>query len=132
VVPFFVGVTAGIQSFQVGAGPFGAILLGFVAGCFTLAVGRHVFSVARSPIVRLVIGLSFALPAACAGYDVVLAFGRIGGLSEWWREAFAVIGAITVGGAAWARMSLVRNPALRSGVTPVPPHPPIGAAAMSR
>jgi hypothetical protein len=131
-LPFFVGMTVGIYSFQVGAGPFGAIVVGFVAGSTTFVAGQFAFSVARSPIVRLVVGLLFALPAARAGYDVTLAFALIGVPSEWWREAFAVVGAITVGGTAWARMSIVRNPALRSGVAPVPPQPPMGAAATSR
>jgi len=131
-LPFFVGLTVGIYSFQVGAGPFGAIVVGFVAGSTTLVAGRFAFSVARSPIVRLVVGLLFALPAACAGYDVTLAFAQISVPSEWWREAFAVLGAITVGSTAWARMSMVSNPTPRSGVAPVPPQPPMGAAAASR
>jgi hypothetical protein len=131
-VPFFVGTTAGIYSLQTGTGPFGAIVIGVVAAAFTLVVGQYAFSVARSAIVRLVIGLLFALPAARAGYDVTLAFAHIGVPSEWWREAFAVVGAITVGGTAWVRMSIVRNPALRSGVAVVPPQPPMGAAARSR
>jgi MFS family permease len=112
-LPFFVGMTVGIYSFQVGAGPFGAIVVGFVAGSTTLVAGQFAYSVVRSPKVRLVVGSLFALPAACAGYDVTLAFAHIGVPSEWWREAFAVVGAITVGGAAWGRMSIVRNPAPR-------------------
>jgi len=131
-LPFFVGMTVGIYSFQVGAGPFGAIVVGFVAGSTTLVAGQFAFSVARSPIARLVVGLLFALPAALAGYDATLAFAHIGVPSEWWREAFAVVGAVTVGGTAWARMSIVRNPTPRSGVAPVPPQPPMGAAATSR
>ena len=59
-LPFFVGMTVGIYSFQVGAGPFGAIVVGFVAGSTTLVAGQFAFSVARSPIVRLVVGLLFA------------------------------------------------------------------------
>src|ERR1700736_373544 len=131
-LPFFVGMTVGIYSFQVGAGPFGAIVVGFVAGSTTLVAGQFAFSIARAPIVRLVIGLLFALPAACAGYDVTLAFAHIGVPSEWWRKAFAVVGAITVGGTASARTSMVRNPAVRGGVAPVPPQPPMAAAATSR
>jgi hypothetical protein len=115
-VPFFVGTTAGFYLFQAGTGPFGAIVIGFVAASLTFAAGQYAFSVARSAIVRLVIGLLFALPAACAGYDATLAFAHIGVPSEWWREAFAVVGAITVGGTAWARMSIVRNPASREVV----------------
>jgi hypothetical protein len=131
-VPFFVGTTAGIYSLQAGTGPFGAFFIGFVTAGFTLVAGQFAFSFARSAIVRLVIGLLFALPAARAGYDATLAFAHIGVPSEWWCEAFAVIGAITVGGTAWARISIVKNPALRGGVAVVPPQPPMGAAARSR
>jgi hypothetical protein len=35
-LPFFVGMTVGIYSFHVGAGPFDAIVVGFVAGSTTL------------------------------------------------------------------------------------------------
>jgi len=86
-LPFFVGMTVGIYSFQAGAGPF-AIVVGFVAAGFTFVVGRYTFSVARSPIIRLVIGLLFAVPAAPAGYSVTLALAHLGIPSEWWREAF--------------------------------------------
>ncbi len=52
-LPFFVGMTVGIYSFQAGAGPFGAIVVGFVMGGFTLVVGQYAFSIARSPILAL-------------------------------------------------------------------------------
>ena len=86
-LPFFVGMTVGIHSFQAGADPFGAIVVGFVTAGFTLVVGQYAFSIARSPIVRLVTGLLFAVPAARAGYDVTLAvatlvFPRNGGGSR--------------------------------------------------
>ena len=126
-LPFFVGMTVGIYSFQAGAGPFGAIVVGFVTAGFTLVVGQYAFSVARAPIVRLVIGLLFAVPAACAGYDVTLALAHLGIPSEWWRESFAVLGAIAVGGIAWASVSMQTDPALRPGAALSPIQPPNGA-----
>ena len=59
-LPFYVGVTAGITLFQSGMGPFGAIVIGLIVACCTLAVGRYAFSEARAPFVRLLIGLLFA------------------------------------------------------------------------
>jgi hypothetical protein len=76
-LPFFVGMTVGIYSFQAGAGPFGAIVVGFVTAGFTLVVGQYAFSVARSPMVRLVVGLLVAAPAAYAGYHVTLALAQL-------------------------------------------------------
>jgi len=90
-------------------------------------VGQHAFSVARSPIVRLVIGLLFAIPASHAGYDATLALAQFGIPQEWWREAFAVVSGIIVGGNAWARLSMQTDPALRPGVALGPIQPPSGA-----
>lgn len=131
-LPFFVGMTVGIYSFQAGAGPFGVIVAGFVAAGFTLVVGRLVFSVARSPIVRLVIGLLFAVPAARAGYDVTLALAHLGIPPGWWREVFAIFGAITVGCTAWARVSILTEPAPGGSVVPGPAQSPIGAVTKGR
>jgi hypothetical protein len=126
-LPFFVGLTAGIYSFQIGMGPFGAIVIGFIVACCTLVVGRYAFSVARAPIVRILIGLLFAVPAARAGYDVTLALAHIGIPSEWWRESFAMLGAIAIGSTAWARVSMQGDPALRPGVALGPNQSPNGA-----
>jgi hypothetical protein len=126
-LPFFVGLTAGIYSFQAGMGPFGAIVIGFVAGGFTLVLGQYAFSAARGPVVRFFIGLLFTVPAARAGYDVTLALSHIGIPSEWWRESFAVLGAIAIGSTAWARVSMQTDPALRPGVALGPNQSPNGA-----
>ena len=125
-LPFFVGMSVGIYSFQAGVGPFGAIVVGFVAAGFTLVIGRYV-SVARSPIVRLVIGLLFAVPAAHAGYGLALTLAHVGIPEEWWRESFAVLGAIAVGGIAWANVSMQTDLALRPGAALRPIQPPNGA-----
>jgi len=105
-LPFFVGMTVGIYSFQAGAGPFGTIAAGFAMAGFTLVVGQYAFSIARSPIVRLVIGLLFAVPAAYAGYDVTFALAYLVIPEDWLRESFAILGAIAVGGTAWAHVSM--------------------------
>jgi hypothetical protein len=131
-LPFFVGLTAGIYSFQIGMGPFGAIVIGFIVAGFTFALGRHAFTVARSPVVRLLIGLLFAVPAARAGYDVTLALAHFGIPQEWWRESFAMLGAIAVGCTAWARVSILTEPALSPGVAFGPAQPPIGATTKGR
>jgi hypothetical protein len=126
-LPFFVGMTLGIYSFQAGVGPFGAIVVGFVTAGFTLVIGQHAFSIARSPILRLVIGLVFAVPAARAGYDVTLALTNLGIPEEWWRKLIAVFGAIAIGGTAWAQVSMRTNTTLGPGAALGPIQPPSGA-----
>ncbi|MBA7473879.1 hypothetical protein ES707_09224 [subsurface metagenome] len=131
-LPFFVGMMAGIYAHQTGMGPFGAIVIGFTVACCALVAGRYAFLVVRSPIVRILIGLLFAVPAARAGYDVTLALSHIGIPSEWWREAFAIFGAITVGCTAWARVSILTEPVPGGGVVLGPTQSPIGAATEGR
>jgi hypothetical protein len=60
-----------------------------------------------------VIALLYAVPATIAGYHATLGLGHIGVTSGGWREAFAVVGAILLGGTAWARMTLFVPPRCR-------------------
>ena len=131
-VPVPPATLIGIHSFQAGAGPFGAIVVGLIMAGFTVVVGQYAFSVARSPVLRLVIGLLFAFPAARAGYDATLALAHVGVSPGWWREVFAVFGAITVGCTAWARVSILTEPAPGGSVAPGPAQSPIGAVTKGR
>ena len=49
-LPFFVGLTAGIYSFQAGMGPFGAIVIGFIVAGFAFVLGRHAFPSRAVPL----------------------------------------------------------------------------------
>ena len=60
----------------------------------------------RSPLIRAVIALLFAVPAAVAGYYAALGLAHIGIPAEGWRQAMAMTGAIVVAATAWARMML--------------------------
>jgi len=131
-LPFFVGMIAGLYTYQAGTGPFGALAYGFAAGGCTLVVGQYAFSVARSAAMRFFIGLLFALPAARAGYDATLGLAHIGVPSGWWREAFAIFGAIIVGCTAWARVSIPTGPAPGGGATLGPAQSPIGGRDQGR
>jgi len=124
-LPFFVGLTAGMAAFHGGAGVIGALLVGVVAGALTLAFGQIAFAVVRPLILRAAIAAAFAIPAAIAGYHAVLGLSQIGVPSLIWREVFAWIGALFVGGTAWARMTIFAEPLpLRSaGASQNPPQP---------
>jgi len=109
-LPFFVGLTAGMAAFHGGAGVIGALLVGVVAGALTLGVGQIAFAVVRPLPLRAAIAAAFAIPAAIAGYHAVLGLSQIGVPSLIWREVFAWIGAIFIGGTAWARMTVFAEP----------------------
>ncbi len=118
-LPFFVGLTAGSAAFHGGAGVFGALFVGIVAGALTLAVGQIAFAVLRPLIMRATIAAAFAVPAAIAGYHAVLGLSQIGVPSLIWREVFAWTGAIFIGATAWGRMTVFAEPL---------PLRPVGAA----
>jgi hypothetical protein len=88
---------------QYWAGPFGSITVGLIAGAATLVIGQFIFATIRSPLPRALMTATFALPAAVAGYHLVLGLSAIGMASDPWRHLFAIIGAIVVGATAWAR-----------------------------
>ncbi|MGA9488042.1 MAG: hypothetical protein WBV25_13375 [Methylocella sp.] len=64
----------------------------------------------RTPLIRAAIGLLYAVPATIAGYHATLGLAHIGVPSEAWREAFAFVSAVFVGGTAWGRMTLFVPP----------------------
>ena len=127
-LPFFAGMTAGLAAYHSGSGVIGAIIVAVLAGGATLAIGQIAFATVRTPLIRAVIGLLYAVPAAIAGYHATLGLAHIGVPSEGWREAFAVVGAILVGGTAWARMTLFVPPNAGTGVAGGPASLPLAAA----
>jgi len=109
-LPMFVGVAAGLATYHSGSGPIAAIIVGAIAGSITLIAAQIAFTTFRSPLIRAVIALLFAVPAAIAGYHAALGLAHIGIPAEGWRQAMAVAGAIIVAATAWARMALSGPP----------------------
>ena len=109
-LPFFVAVNAGMIAYHSGAGILGGPLVGIAAGAVTLAIGQTAFAMTRPLILRAVIAAVFAIPAAIAGYHVVLAMSQIGVPSLAWREVFACLGAVSVGATAWVRLTIFAEP----------------------
>jgi hypothetical protein len=111
-LPFFAGMTAGFAAFHGGSGVIGALVVGILAGGATLLIGQIAFAAVRTPRARAAIALLYAAPASIAGYHATLGIAQIGVPAEGWREALAVVGAVLVGGTAFARMSSFVPPAV--------------------
>jgi hypothetical protein len=105
-LPFFVGLYVFMLALHGGAGILGAPLIGIAAGGMTLAIGQTAFAMTRSVIIRAIVATLFAVPATLAGYQVVFAMSRVGMPSLIWREIFACLGALFIGGAAWTRLTI--------------------------
>ena len=61
-------------------------------------------------ILRAVIAAAVRRAGGLAGYHAVLGLSQIGVPSLVWREVFACLGAIFIGGTAWARMTVFAEP----------------------
>src|SRR5262249_49761891 len=84
-----------------GAGILGACFVGFTIGVLTLVAGRAVIKNSRSPVIRTIILILFVVPAFWAG-DLVR---WLEVPSVAWQYVYAVFGAFTVGGTAFARLT---------------------------
>jgi hypothetical protein len=128
-LPFFVALNVGILAFHSGAGIFGTPLVAVAAGGVTLAIAQIALATTRSLILRAVIAGVFALPATFAGYHASLAMAHIGVPSLAWQEIFACLGAVSIGGTAWMRLTIFTEPgALEPGrAISGAPHPAVTA-----
>jgi hypothetical protein len=105
-LPFFVGLYVFMLALHGGAGIPGAPLIGIAAGGMTLAIGQTAFAMTRSVIIRAIVAALFAVPATLAGYQVVFAMSQIGVPSLVWREIFACVSAVLIGGTTWTRLTV--------------------------
>ena len=96
-LPFMLGLTAAQFAYQTGFGLFSA---GVAFGI--LAV---LFETIRTPIIRLIVALIFAAPAAVAGYALVYGITKEAVPSEIWRQIFCIVGGGFVGVSALARLA---------------------------
>ena len=130
-LPFFVGLYVFMLALHGGAGVLGAPILGIAAGGITLAIGQIAFAMTRSVIVRAIIAALFAVPATLAGYQVVFAMSQIGVPSLVWREIFACISAVFIGGTAWTRLAVFTEsrPLDTDGAIASDPRPVLSTAA---
>ena len=114
-LPFLAGLSAGLAAFHSGSGFIGALVIGLVVGVTILALGQIIFATVRTPLIRILIGLVYAVPAAAAGYQLCFALAGIGMPAGNWQHFFAAAGAIAVGLTALARMALFIPPATGQG-----------------
>jgi hypothetical protein len=103
-LPLFAGTAAGLFAYHTGAGVLGGASVAVIAGAGTLVAGEFAFANSRSTIIKTMTAAMFAVPAAVAGYYLVLGLSVLGMPSETWRQVFAISGAVVVGSTAWARL----------------------------
>jgi hypothetical protein len=96
-LPLMLGFAVARFAYQTGSGLIGASFIGVVAAAAAFAVFSVLFATLRSPILRLIVALVFAAPAAIAGYALVHGVTYEAIPSAIWRQIFCIIGEALVG-----------------------------------
>lgn len=108
-LPFMLGLTAVQFAYQTGCGLVGAGLVGLVAAGVAFGLLALMFETLRQPVLRLIVALIFAAPAAVAGYALVHGVTREAVPSEIWRQIFCIIGGGFLGVSALIRLAAPAN-----------------------
>lgn len=104
-LPFAIGLTTGFYLYEAGQGVFLSIIAGLFVGGFFAALGELAFQRIRSGSMKLAIGLVYAVPAGIAGFHAAKGLAEFGGSGGLTITLLSWIGALVVGGTAWARIS---------------------------
>jgi len=104
-LPFMLGLSAAQFAYHTGSGFIGAGLVGLVAAGVAFGLLALLFDTLRSPILRLIVALIFAAPAAVAGYALVHGVTKESVPSEIWRQIFCIVGGGFVGISALVRLA---------------------------
>ena len=91
-LPLMLGFAVARFAYHTGSGLIGASLIGLIAAVAAFGVFSLVFATLRSPILRLIVALIFAAPAALAGYALVHGVTHEAIPSAIWRQTFCIIG----------------------------------------
>lgn len=86
-----------------GAGLLAAIAAGALAAIATLALAQILIAQARSPAMRIAVGLAFALPAALAGYHAMRGIATAAMPASVWQQVLPMIAAVVIAVMAWTR-----------------------------
>lgn len=104
-LPFFVGLAAAQFTYETGSGLIGAGLVGLLSAGAAFGILAGLFETIRSPVIRLIVALIFAAPAAVAGYALVHGVTKEVVPSDIWRQIFCIAGGGFVAFSALARLA---------------------------
>lgn len=104
-LPVAVGFWCGFAALHSGGGVVVAFAIGFVAGAIVFGIGQSVWNSRQPKAFRYAVVLLFVVPAVWTGYCATEQLSAFVVPSALWRSALAIVGAITVGLTALARLT---------------------------
>lgn len=84
-----IGLTAAQFAYQTGSGLIGAGLVELFSAGVAFGILAGLFEIIRSPLLRLIVALIFAAPAAVAGYALVHGITKEAVPFDIWRQISA-------------------------------------------
>lgn len=100
-LPLWCGGLAAMAVHAGGGGIAAAALSGLAAAIITLVIGQLLIGTARSPLLRIGVGLAFAAPAAIAGYHAALGLSAASGAEDISRVVISATAALLAAVAAY-------------------------------
>ena len=104
-LPLMLGFAAARFAYHTGAGLIGASFIGLIAAVAVFGLFAVLFVKLWSPILRLILAMIFAAPAALAGYALAHGVTHEAMRSAIWRQIFCFIGGALVGLSALMRLA---------------------------
>jgi hypothetical protein len=104
-LPLMLGFAVARFGYHTGSGLIGASFIGLSAAVAAFGVFSVLFATLRSSILRLIVALIFAAPAAIAGYALVHGVTHEAIPSAIWRQIFCFVGGALVGVSALMRLA---------------------------
>jgi len=108
IVPFAVGVWVAFWAIHAGSGEIGGFALGAVAGIALFVIGKAIFQTSRPSIVRWLVMMAFAIPAAIAGFNLVQQVWPLMMPVTIWQYVVGVMAAAATGATVIARLGQAR------------------------
>ncbi len=78
---------------------------GALAGLVAMIAGPVLYAASHSPLLRLILAISYGLPAGYAGYRIGLSLLPFGSIEGFWLHAAATLAAIATGLTAAIRLT---------------------------
>jgi hypothetical protein len=104
IVAFAVGVWVALWAIHAGSGEIGGFAIGGVAGVALFLTGKLMFQTSRSGIVRNLIMMAFAIPAAIAGFNLVQQVWSLMMPTTIWENVIGVMAAGATGATVIVRL----------------------------
>lgn len=107
-LPLFVAFLAGSATYRSDNGIVAALAAAAIAAIVLLAAAQIALAFAKSDLTRAAIGVTFAAPAAAAGYHAVHGIAAATMPQSAWQLVLSLLGAAIVAAASWTRWSRAR------------------------